>query len=318
MNMTDMGSQLANEIAAAFLHEKIHSVHPIIGKGSVNKIFIVGAARSKVVIRMNHDGMAFKDYEKECWCMEKAIAKGIPSPLVLAMGQKDDVAYMIQSYVDGEHGENSSFENKYLWTKLGQYAKLIHSIKVIGFGEILSDPLRGTFYSPTHDNFDGTWLDFVRYNIESLTVNDELIKLGVLTAIQSKSVKRLFENLQEREFHFGLNHGDISLKNTIVNQNGHVTLLDWGSAEVNIAPHGDFIQLMKCHIEMNNPSASDILAFIDGYGIAPDDFRKMQEEINILLVLRAFDKLRWAIDRSPQRIPNFAGYAKKVLKRVLG
>jgi hypothetical protein len=40
--------------------------------------------------------------------------------------------------------------------------------------------------------------------------------------------------------------------------------LDWGSAEVNIVPHWDIIQILKCHLESRNPNKSHLKDFLDG------------------------------------------------------
>jgi fructosamine-3-kinase len=312
-----MNSDTAKKIASNYLQENVKSVYPIIGKGSVNKIFVVRTDRSEVVIRMNDDRSAYQDYVKERWCMEQAIGKGIPSPDVLAVGKRGDTAYMIQTFIAGNNGEETLLDKSDLWRQIGKYTKWIHSIKVKGFGENLTDPETNTFQAPLHDNFDGTWTSFVQYNIDSLTDDDELIKLGVLNNEKSQKVKNLFEKLLNHKFNFGLIHGDLSLKNTITNEKREVFLLDWGSSEVHIVPHWDIIQMLKCHIVNNNPTTLELNAFLDGYGIDQQGFQSMQHELNTLLLLRTFDKLRWAIDRSPSSIPDYTDYAKRVLRRVV-
>ncbi|MBS4223654.1 phosphotransferase [Lederbergia citrea] len=309
--------KMAVEIAESFLNEEVTSLEPILGKGSVNTIYIARTKSTEIVVRMNSDSRSFKDYQKERWCIEQASAKGIPSPTVLTMGQRGEVAYMIQTFIAGEHGEDSDLDRNGLWRKLGEYAKSIHSINTNGFGEVLTDPDNGTFQAPLHDNFDGTWSGFVKYNIESLTEDDKLIQLGVMTKSESNQIKLLFENIQGRKFKFGLNHGDISLKNTIISNDGTVNLIDWGSAEVNIIPQGDLLQLLQCQIESDHPNTIELHAFLEGYGITQSDFNNMQQDLNELLLLRAFDKLRWAIDCHPPSIPDFIDYAKKVKARAL-
>lgn len=170
---------LASKIALAFLKgQPVSSITPLIGMGSVNKIFIVEASDSKIVIRMR-DGdaaataAALREYQKEAWCIEQAAAMGVPGPEVLATGTRDGSAYMIQSYVSGEEGRESVVAKTHLWQRLGEYAKLIHSIKVAGFGLQLSGIRAGVA--------EESWLEYVGYNIESLNENDELLRLHVLS-----------------------------------------------------------------------------------------------------------------------------------------
>jgi aminoglycoside phosphotransferase (APT) family kinase protein len=310
-----MDCQHAQQIAGDFLQEEIKSVQPLVGKGSVNTIFVVHTSSLKVVVRMNKASDSLQVYHKERWCMEQASLKGIPGPSVLELGQAGRVAFMIQTFVEGVNGEDDFGHRDHIWRRLGEYAKVIHSIRVNGYGEYLSDPLQGSFVAPPHDNFDGTWPSYLDYNMESLTENDELIRLGVLTRELSQGVKKRFEALLKKDFTLGLNHGDISLKNTILDSSGKVTLLDWGSAEVAIVPQGDLIQILKCHLELHNPNESHLNYFLDGYGISPQDYKEMKYDLDTLLVLRAFDKLRWAIACNPRVIPEYVDYAKMLLAR---
>lgn len=307
---------IVKRVAATFFNEHVTSIVPIIGKGSVNHVFLAGTQDNKAIIRLNNDHRALLDYQKESWCMTQAIQQGIPSPKVLGIGTVDDYAYLIESFVVGEHGEDS-VERDFIWRQLGRYVSLLRSIHVAGFGESLSDPLTGHFEAPLHEGFDGSWDGHLRYNINSLTMEDKLIGLGVLTSAQSTTVRNLFEQLYDYPFIHGLNHGDISLKNTVVSSGGEVFLLDWGSAAVTLSPFGDIIDVLKCHITEDNPNREEYLAFIEGLGMSQDWYTQHDTLIDTLLLLRAFDKLRWAIDRSPSRIPDFSVYAQTVLQRVL-
>lgn len=302
----------AERIAGDFLQEQVKTSYQIIGKGFVNQVCVVETECHKVVVRMNVAG-TYPSYIKEKWCIEQAAAVGIPGPEVLSIGIADETAYMIQTFVDGDNGLDSTVLKYDVWRQLGKYAKLFHSIQVKGYGEDLIDPVHGEFQSPPHAGSDGSWLGYVQYNINSLTEYDRLIELGVITQMKSQRVRQLFENLKKRTFHFGLNHGDISLKNTIVNQAGQVILLDWGSAEVSIVPHGDIIHMMQCHIQGGDPNIEEFKAFLDGYGLSVKDLADMRH----LLLLRAFDKLRWAIDRSPDQIEPFAAFAKQVVDMIM-
>lgn len=103
------------------------------------------------------------------------------------------------------------------------------------------------------------------------------------------------------------------MKNTIVNQTGQVILLDWGNAEVRTVPHGEIIWLMRCHILDGNPNIEEFKAFLDGYGISEENLTDMRH----LLLLSAFDNLRWAIDRNPDLIESYAAFAKKVVDMIM-
>lgn len=308
--MEDSVVTQAERIAGDFLREQVKSAYQIIGKGIVNQVCVIETESHKVVVRMN-DKDTLPSFIREKWCIEQAAAVGIPGPEVLSIGVVDETAYMIQTFIHGDNGLDSKVLKTDIWRQLGEYAKHIHSIKVKGYGENLIDPVHGEFQSPPHAGSDGSWQGYVQYNINSLTEHDRLIQLGVITQTESQKVRRLFENLKIGSFHFGLNHGDISLKNTIVNQANQVILLDWGNAEVSLVPHATVIQLMEYQILglEEGPSIEEFKAFLDGYGISENDLADMRH----LLLLKAFDKLRWAIDRSPDRIESYAAFAKQVV-----
>jgi aminoglycoside phosphotransferase (APT) family kinase protein len=299
--------QLASRITSGLLNEPLVEVTPLIGKGSVNQVFIVEAVNHKVVVRMSDRGEALDEYAKEAWCMEQAAARGVPVASVISVGRREGSAYLVQSYIAGDEGRDSPAPKLSIWRELGRYARLIHSIDVAGFGLRLSEITQGDARQ--------SWLRYLEYNIESLTENDPLIKLKVLTPLQSKFIREVFADLKGREFTFGLNHGDISLKNTIVDVGGRVNLLDWGSAEAAIVPHHDLIQMLKMNMLEGDPDGEEIRAFLDGYGISPTELERMMPELESLLVLRAFDKLRWAIDWNVEELDSFVSHAQEAVSR---
>ncbi|MDQ0233257.1 phosphotransferase [Metabacillus malikii] len=218
---------------------------------------------------------------------------------------------MIQTFVAGENGLDSVKPKPEIWRQLGMYASRIHTIPVKGYGENLADPTQGLFQSPPHAGSDGSWLGYVNYNINSLTTDDRLLALDVITHSESNKIRKLFEALKTERFRFALNHGDLSLKNTIVNKKGKVILLDWGSAEVTVAPYGDIIGMMSQTLD-DRPN-DEYEAFLKGYGLLETEIASLRP----LLLLRAFDKLRWAIDKSPDLIVPYSTFARRAVDLAL-
>jgi len=311
--MKDLIVLQAAQIAGDFLQEEVKLSYQITGKGIDNQIFVVETESQKVVVRMNNKD-TYPTYIKEKWCIEQAARVGVPGPKVLSIGIVDDVAYMIQSFIHGDNGLDSEVHKSDIWRQLGDYAKRIDSIHVKGSGKNLIDPIHGVFQSPSHAGSDGSLHGDVQHNINCLTEQDPLIKLGVITQRESQRVKILFENMNKETFRFGLIHGDISLKNVIVHAN-QVILLDWGNAEVSVVPHGTVNQVMQYQMLglKEGPNISEFKAFLDGYGLSDEDTDVMSP----LLLLRAFDNLRWAIDRCPDRIEAYTAFAKQVVAMIM-
>lgn len=296
-------AQLAGQTVADFSREPVIEVTPIIEKGSVNQIFVVRTGTGSLIVRLNEAEHYFEEYERERRCIEQAAYIGVPGPVVLETGTVGAAAYMIESLIEGENGEDSSPDKLELWQKLGHYARLIHSIKAVP-----SPGLELTNF----DNFAITWQGFLNYNIESLTEDDPLIKLGVFDKTQIIEIKRNFEALRNRKYNFGLVHSDLAPRNTIVEPSGRVSLLDWGCAEINIVPHTELVVLLGWQINEYYPSEVEFKAFLRGYGLSWADYELLKPEVEILLLLRSIDTVRWAIERKPDRVQPLAAKAKKV------
>lgn len=299
--------KIASKIASEFLNTNEISIKSV-GEGSNNKNYLAKSKDKEIVIKLSFDHKeykAFQDYVKEKWCIEKSSEKGVPGPTVLGLGRSRQRAYMIETFVPGTNGKK--LKNKlHAYHELGRYTKLIHSIKASGFGENLTNAKRGIF--------TGSWKKYLDYNIKSLNNTDKLIKLKVLTKDQSKEVKKIFENIKNKKYTFGLNHGDVSIWNTLVEKSDKVNFLDWGSAEVHIIPHLDFIHVVRCQMESGKPKDKELAEFIKGYGMSQKEFEKLKPELLKLMLLISFDKLRWAIDRNPTKIKEFSKRAKRMLK----
>ncbi len=299
--------QIASKIASEFLNSNEISIK-FVGEGSNNKNYLAKSKDKEIVIKLSFDHKEYKslqDYVKERWCIEKSSKKGVLGPVVLDLGRSRKRAYMIETFVPGVNGKK--LKNKlHTYYELGRYTKLIHSINVSGFGENLTNAKRGIF--------TGSWKRYLDYNIKSLTNEDKLINLKVLTKDQLKEVRKIFESIKKTKYRFGLNHGDISIWNTLVEKSGKVNLLDWGSAEVHIIPHYDFIHVVRCQMEQGKPSSKEFGEFIKGYGMSQKKFELLKPELIKLMLLISFDKLRWAIDRNPIKIKEFSKRAKRMLK----
>ena len=131
---------------------------------------------------------------------------------------------------------------------------------------------------------------------------------------RSSLVRRLFEELSDKTFRFGLNHGDLSLWNTLVEPSGKVNLLDWGSAEAHIVPHFDMLYVIRHHLRDGTPTVEEMTAFRQGYGLSDEEHERLKPELDRLFLLLSFYKLRWAIDWNASRLEEYVGRAKTALR----
>jgi fructosamine-3-kinase len=287
------------------LKKTVENIEPIIGHGSVNKIFIVSTNKEKLIIRLNNN-RGFDEFIKEKWCIEQATARGVPSPHVINIGDIQGHSYMVLSFLKGVVGSQSKIDKELAWEVIGKYTKLIHSIPVFGFGLSASELI------DTHTKSSySKWREFVEYNIQSLRPDDKLIGLGALNEEKSEKLKKLFQELIKKQFNFGLNHGDISLKNVMISDENKVSIFDWGSAEAQIVPYHDIGVILEDSLKDNS---REFKSFLKGYGLSDKNYADMEEDLRSLMLLRATDKLRWAIDKHKVDIPAFTARVKEFYK----
>lgn len=273
-----------------------------LGAGSCNTVYLVRSEDTHLVVKLSKPEREYKaeeEYKKEQWCLDTAATLAIPSPRVLEVGHEQGRVYMIQSYVEGTTAAdidgNSPLPTEVqrkIWRTLGEYAKKIHSIAITGYGEELRE----------NGVFNGSWEKHLQYNIDSLNQTDELITRGILTTEKSIALRAKFLMLQQKKFTFGLNHGDLALRNTIITATGEIYLLDWGTARAEIVPHFDINEILRS----SKPDSESLQAFLDGYGITKKEFETMKGDWDLLNILHEIDTLRWAIDKMPSTIEEHA------------
>ena len=298
---------LAAEIVSSVLNLSVRRVTPLVGMGSVNLILFVQTSGEEIVVRLNKPeddaGKVCGDYEKERWCLKQASAAGIPGPEVLALGEYSERAFMLQNRLPGVNGKQSGMAPDALFQVLGRYARVIHVLPANGFGDSLE--------AFENSNAQEGWLRFVDYNLGELTERDPLLALGVYTPSQQRSIREAFTWLRHLPLRIALNHGDLARRNTIVDEKGRVSLLDWGCAEMHVVPHYDLNALLHYY----QPDHPHLHAFLEGYGITGEEWTRLWPEVQALVLLKAFDLTRWAIDRCPARIGELAQRAHQCLSR---
>lgn len=285
----------------------------VLGSGSCNINYVIEKEGRKIVVKLSKPYREYKalaEYKKEEWCLKKAGELGIPAPKVFAVGELEARAYMVQSYSEGIPAAAldgastlSASEQLKVWQKLGEYAQKVHTVSVKGWGEnMIKDGA-----------FDGSWDKHLQYNIDSLCESDTLIEMSVLSVKESIEVKGRFEMLKGKELAFGLCHGDIALRNAIVDDQWQVSLLDWGTARAEIVPHYDLIEILRD----SKPDDVALGVFLGGYGMSEAAFEAMKPDLHTLDLLRAVDTLRWAMDRMPDVVPEHIKTVRRVISSAI-
>lgn len=294
------------EIISQCLSLDLLNYQKIEGQGTVNEVYKVKTIKDNYIIRLNENSEKFKtEYKKEKWCMCQASKAGILSPEVIGSGEHAGYAFIIMNYVEGQPGIQCKLVERFqLWKKIGEYASLISSIKASPFGDKIPSK-RGTH------PYTG-FLKQIKYNHDQLGANDSLLLQGVIGNADQKRLKAILREIGEYHFEFGLVHGDLSLRNIIVNED-EITLLDWGTAEINVVPHTELLQILS----NNEITEGEMVLFLKGTGIEHAEYKLMLPVILKLNLLKRLDNYRWACDHTVPDIDNYVNNLKDAMDKVI-
>lgn len=288
-------AHLARAIAER-LGVPVRRIREIVGQGEVNHVFVVN---EELVVRFGRDPLDADDYAKEAWCLQTVRKHGVPVPDLVGTGNLEGIPYIVQQFVAGEDGsQNPKTES---WRTLGQYSRLI--------GGIPLDDAPDSLFPRFGRDLRSNWAQHLDYNVQALGVDDPLVRLGVYAPSQIDGLRKLFENLEA--FHsFGLSHGDLVPKNTILSGEGTLVVIDWGSATTGPLPYFDVLRIWEDPLHRLEEAS----VFAQGYGTSLED---LLPTLRGLKLLGRIDVVRWAIDTRPDRIQALAEEARRVVQESL-
>lgn len=248
--------------------------------GTMNMVYLVEFNNRKLIIRLReNDAYAENEFMKEQWFSRQCTKIGIPVPRIMHTGKYCNVDFLIEEYIEGIPG--NKYENKeFVFEKLGIYSRKIKEIPISGYGIKILDFNNNIFA----DSFYNSPQEQILRNIEALTPTDKLINLEIYDSKYITSIKNSFSHLISQDLSCVLNHGDISLSNTIIGPEETVYWIDFGSVNANLL-YSEFANLK---IETKN----DLVAFSKGFGIP---ITKIEENLDAYRLLSSFDKLRWSL-----------------------
>ncbi len=310
---------IAATIGSSYLRASTVEVLPVLGKGAVNHIFVVRNGADEIVVRINarlSTLVALDVFTKEAWCLEQAATAGIHGPQALRVGELNGTAYMILSCVAGRDAEDAGEDRMAVWRTVGNYAQRIHRIELPSRTDLPGE-YPTSLLGPLSCTSEATWQEQIHQEIGALAGDQDPLRDTVYPSEQREYISAQLEALKSVPFRAGLNHGDLLLRNVMVDSNGRAYLLDWGSAVAHIVPHYDISQIIRDRVECGLPDAAQIAAFFEGYGIPLTEYDRLYRQSAILLLMRRFNKARWAVQSRHPDAHTFAAHARAVLVHVL-
>lgn len=243
------------------------------GSGMSNTVFEVEHPQGGFIVRIAPDTSRLPSYLKEQWAIMRAAEAGVPVPDVLEVGQRVvPRPYMIQRRLRGEEATHHPARLATL-RELGRLARLINSIPTSGFGETFD-------WSANRLSRNASLREFLTDEFgwrERLAV---LERHALVTARTAKAIRAAVRGLVEGRHEAALAHGDLRLKNVLVNENGDiVALLDWENCCSAVAPAWDL------SVALHDLAIDAKQALLEGYGLDAAELASLAPAVKALNIL---------------------------------
>jgi aminoglycoside phosphotransferase (APT) family kinase protein len=241
--------------------------------GLTNFVFEVNCKPGNFIVRIAGSPARFKDFQKEQWAVDKVKKLGVPVAEILEVGNEViELPYMLQKKLDGREATNHPDRLRILF-ELGHYAQLIHTIQTNNYGNNFD-------WSKNRLSKNKTWKEYL---LEEFNIHERIGMLRdneMISAAQTKKLSSLAKKMEKWKESPVLNHGDLRLKNIIIDNNGKIlALIDWEHCTSNIAPYWDL------SIALHDLSVDAKEEFLKGYGIDPSTFNEIAPYLKVFNIL---------------------------------
>ncbi len=285
MAPTGMRRRRAHALAATLVQRHLgHRVHRLqwLGGGLTNMVAQCRAGTDEFVVRLNPDAAKVHDFLKEQWAIAQAASVGVPVPTVLEVGNAEDgTAYMISRRVAGLPATHHP-DRLAVLRELGRCAALLHGVATSGFGPVFD-------WSRNRLSRADSWTDYLRDVFDAEGRLHAVRTIGRLPADVADRLAARLREMQRWRKPAVLHHGDLRLKNTLVDEGGRLTaLIDWENCASSPAGFWDL------SIALHDLGPDGKEAFLQGYGLTPAAFSKMAPYVQLLNLLNYAGVLRQA------------------------
>jgi aminoglycoside phosphotransferase (APT) family kinase protein len=223
--------------------------------GLSNFVFAVKHAEGDFIVRISPDPTRLDSFIKEQWAQEKVRELGVPVPEILEVGNRIiNQPFMISRRVEGRE---ATFHPKRLeiLKEMGRYAALINTVKTDGFGSTFD-------WSGNQLSRNETWKEFLEKELNYESKLETLGKHKMLDAGKIKRIRKILADACKLKIKPTLNHGDIRLKNVMVDDDGRITaFLDWEHCTSNLA------LFWELSLALHDLSIDETQEFLGGYGL---------------------------------------------------
>lgn len=241
-----------------------------LGGGLTNFVYSFSMGKEEFVVRLSDNSASLAGFMKEQWAVSHAQRAGVPVPEILEVGQ-DIVSfpYMIQRKVSGSDATGET-DCKDILREMGHYTAIIHSIRTRGYGPVFD-------WSKNTLSKSNTWPSYLKNELQLPQRIAVLAKHNMLPTTVLSRLRKELKTLEGLNKKPALQHGDMRLKNVMVNDKGKiVSIIDWENAVSSIPPYWDL------SIALHDLNIDDKLYFLEGYGITQRAFRSIAPAIKAI------------------------------------
>lgn len=244
--------------------------------GLSNDVLEVLHAQGAFIVRIGRVPEKLNAYIKEQWAMKHAAQAGVPVPEVLEVGnQAIGRPYMVARRVKGMPATVHP-DRLGILRQLGALALRVHGVRTSGFGATFD----WSHNRLSHNATLREWLDRELQVERRIAV---LARQGMIDAGRRARLEAVLRTLVRGRKPSVLNHGDLRLKNVLVDRKGRiVALIDWDEAIAAAGPAWDL------SIALHDLDVEGRQAFAAGYGL---DARRLRE---LVPAMRVYNLLNYA------------------------
>jgi aminoglycoside phosphotransferase (APT) family kinase protein len=255
--------------------------------GRTNYVFAVNHIEGQFVVRISPETEKLRNFRKELWTSQKVREVGVPSPEVIAVGNNHGPEpYMITRRVTGSEASHHPKRHRIIHD-LGRYGALINSIRTTGFG---------TDFDWNSDETNATWDGYLEKEFELDKRLQLLSSNRILPDAQIDRIREIVKGVQAKHLTPSLNHGDLRLKNVIVDEGGDIAaIIDWEECLSTIAPQWEL------SIALHDLSIDDKHAFVDGYGLRLHQIHEMAPLIKAFNILNYAPAIESAVEKKDHK-----------------
>jgi len=228
--------------------------------GLSNFVFIVDQSKDKYLVRLHPSPTKITTYMKEQWAISEARKIGVPVPEILQVGNEVvPHPYMISREVRGIEATYHPDRLQIIF-EMGRYAALINSISTTGFGDTFD-------WSNNQLSKNNTWNEFLEKELQLESRLKIFESYRIFSPPQLKKLNSILKKNGGKNLKPFLNHGDMRLKNVIVDDKGKIiAIVDWEYCISSLVPYWEL------SIALHDLSIDEKQKFLQGYDLSAKKF----------------------------------------------